>query len=224
MLHVARTTAQLSDSLSRQNDISHYKSMPTPAGSIFLQDHCPPALVESLRADSGLRAFARLPQREHALLLGLAQRSDSRLALAYTHSREIVGQVTLAPVDDWWEGLENTYEIAIEVSTAWRNLGIARQLLTLVFEREPLERHIVLGMGLSWHWDMVGLGIDRFRYRQMVEQLFAPYGFVEYLTSEANIRMDPANILLGRLGSAVDEQAINQFFQCLLKSDILPGF
>ncbi len=149
---------------------------------------------------------------------------DSRLALAYTHSREIVGQVTLAPVDGWWEGLENTYEIAIEVSTAWRNLGIARQLLTLVFEREPLERHIVLGMGLSWHWDMVGLGIDRFRYRQMVEQLFAPYGFVEYLTSEANIRMDPANILLGRLGSAVDEQAINQFFQCLLKSDILPGF
>jgi len=215
MLHVARTTAQLSDSLSRQNDISHYKSMATPAGPIFLQDHCPPALVESLRADSGLRAFARLPQREHALLLGLAQRSDSRLALAYTQSGEIVGQVTLAPVDTWWEGLENTYEIAV---------GIARQLLTLVFEREPLERHIILGMGLSWHWDMEGLGINRFRYRQMVEQLFAPYGFVEYLTSEANIRMDPANILLGRLGSAVDQQTINQFFQCLLKSDTLPGF
>jgi acetoin utilization protein AcuC len=91
MLHVARKTAQLSDSLSRQNDISHYKSMATPAGPIFLQDHCPPALVESLRADSGLRAFARLPQREHALLLGLAQRSDSRLALAYTQSGVIVG-------------------------------------------------------------------------------------------------------------------------------------
>ena len=224
MLHVARKTAQLSDSLSWQNDISHYKSMATPAGPIFLQDHCPPALVESLRADSGLRAFARLPQREHALLLGIAQRSDSRLALAYTHSGEIVGQVTLAPVDAWWEGLENTYEIAVEVSTAWRNLGIARQLLTLVFEREPLEHHIVLGMGLSWHWDMEGLGINRFRYRQVIEQLFASYGFVEYLTSEANIRMDPANILLGRLGSAVDEQTINQFFQCLLKSDTLPGF
>ena len=224
MLHVARKTAQLSDSLSRQNDIPHYKSMATPAGSIFLQDHCSPALVERLKADSGLRAFARLPQREHALLLGLAQRSDSRLALAYTQSGVIVGQVTLAPVDGWWEGLENTYEIAIEVSTAWRNLGIARQLLTLVFEQEPLERHIILGMGLSWHWDMVGLGINRLRYRQMIEQLFAPYGFVEYLTSEANIRMDPANILLGRLGSAVDEQTINQFFQCLLKSDILPGF
>ena len=224
MLHVARTTAQLHDSRSLENDIFHYKSMTTPAGPIFLQDHCPPALVESLRADRGLRAFARLPEREHALLLGLAQRSDCRLALAYTRSREIVGQVTLAPADSWWEGLENTYEIAIEVSTAWRNLGIARQLLTLVFEREPLERHIVLGMGLSWHWDMVGLGIDRFRYRQVIEQLFASYGFVEYLTSEANIRMDPANILLGRLGSAVGQQTINQFFQRLLQSDKLPGF
>jgi GNAT superfamily N-acetyltransferase len=223
MLHVARTTARSHESRSQENDISHYKSMATPAGPIFLQNHCPPALVESLRADSGLRAFARLPEREHALLLGLAQRSDCRLALAYTHRGEIVGQVTLAPADTWWEGLANTYEIAVEVSAAWRNLAIARQLLTLVFEQNPLERHIVLGMGFSWHWDMEGLGINRFRYRQVVEQLFAPYGFVEYLTSEANIRMDPANILLGRLGSAVDQQTINQFFQRLLQSDTLPG-
>jgi hypothetical protein len=223
MLHVARTTARSHESRSQENDISHYKSMATPAGPIFLQDHCPPALVESLRAGSGLRAFARLPEREHALLLGLAQRSDCRLALAYTHRGEIVGQVTLAPADTWWEGLANTYEIAVEVSAAWRNLAIARQLLTLVFEQNPLERHIVLGMGFSWHWDMEGLGINRFRYRQVVEQLFAPYGFVEYLTSEANIRMDPANILLGRLGSAVDQQTINQFFQRLLQSDTLPG-
>jgi GNAT superfamily N-acetyltransferase len=223
MLHLAQTTARSRESRSQENDIPHYKSIATPAGPIFLQDHCPPALVESLRADSGLRAFARLPEREHALLLGLAQRSDSRLALAYTRRGEIVGQVTLAPADTWWEGLANTYEIAVEVSTAWRNLGIARQLLTLVFEREPLEHHIVLGMGLSWHWDMEGLAINRFRYRQVVEQLFAPYGFVEYLTSEANIRMDPANILLGRLGSAVDQQTINQFFQRLLQSATLPG-
>jgi len=224
MLNVAQARAQLHDSSSQHNGISHYKTIATAARPIFLQDHCPPALVESLRADSGLRAFARLPEREHALLLGLAQRSDCRLALAYTHSGEIVGQVTLAPADTRWEGLTNTYEIAVEVSTAWRNLGIARKLLTLVFEREPLERHIVLGMGLSWHWDMEGLGIDPFRYRQVVEQLFAPYGFVEYLTSEPNIRMDPANILLGRLGSAVDQQTVNQFFHRLLQSDTLPGF
>ena len=223
MHQTAHTTVQLHELLTWENVISHDKTLATPAGPVFLQDRCPPALVERLRADSGLRAFARLPEREHTLLLGLARRSDCRLALAYNVTGEIVGQVTLAPADAWWEGIANTYEIAIEVSSGWRQLGIARQLLMLVFEREPLEHLIVLGMGLSWHWDTEELGISRFRYRQLVAQLFESYGFAEYLTSEANIRMDPANILLARLGSAVDQETIRQFFDRLLQSDTLPG-
>ncbi len=223
MLQVACTTIELHELPSRESIISPHKTIATPVGPIYLQHHCPPSLVESLRAESGLRAFARLPEREHALLLGLARRSDSQLALAYTPTGEIVGQVTLAPVDAWWEGLANAYEIAVEVSSGWRKLGIARQLLALVFEQEHLEHHIILGMGLSWHWDTEGLGINRFRYRELVEQLFEPYGFVEYLTSEANIRMDPANILLVRLGRDVDQETLNHFFHRLLQSDTLPG-
>jgi acetoin utilization protein AcuA len=223
MLQAVRTTVELHELPYRESIISPHKTIATPVGQIYLQHRCSPSLVASLRAGSGLRAFARLPEREHALLLGLARRSDSRLALAYTPAGEIVGQVTLAPVDAWWEGLTNAYEIAVEVSSGWRKLGIARQLLALVFEREPLERRIILGMGLSWHWDTEGLGINRFRYRKMVEQLFAPYGFVEYLTSEANIRMDPANILLVRLGRDVDQETLNHFFHRLLQSDTLPG-
>ena len=99
----------------------------------------------------------------------------------------------------------------------------ACQLLTLVFERESLERLIILGLGLSWHWDTEGLRISRFRYRALVEQLFAPYGFVVYMTSEGNISMDPANILLARLGRCVDQETISRFFQLLLQSDTLPG-
>jgi len=223
MLQAARTTVKLHELPYEESVISPHKTIATPVGPIFLQHHCPPSLVENLRASSGLRAFARLPERERALLLGLARRSDSRLALAYTPTGEIVGQVTLAPVDAWWKGLANSYEIAVEVSSAWRKLGIARQLLALVFAQEPLERHIILGMGLSWHWDTEGLGINRFRYRELVAQLFAPYGFVEYLTSEANIRMDPANILMVRLGRDVDQRTLSQFFHRLLQSDTLPG-
>jgi GNAT superfamily N-acetyltransferase len=199
------------------------KSVATAAGTLFLQDRCPPALVEGLTAASGLRAFARKPEREHALLLGLARRPACRLALAYTPGGEIVGQVTLAPAGDWWEGLAQTYEIAVEVSDGWRQLGVARQLLSLVFERERTECSIILGMGLSWHWDTEGLGISSFRYRQLIERLFAAYGFVEYLTAEENIRMDPANILLARLGRAVDEAALGDFFERLLRSEALPG-
>src|SRR5579859_5983883 len=98
----------------------------TAAGNILLQDACGTGLVERLRADSGLRAFARRADREYELLLGLAKRSDCRLALAYTEEGVIVGQVTVAPADSWWEGTSNTCEIAVEVSGGWRRLGIAR--------------------------------------------------------------------------------------------------
>ncbi len=200
-----------------------HKTIATPLGPVFLQDCCPPALVESLRAASGLRAFARLPEREHALLLRLAQRPDCSLALAYTPGGEIIGQVTLAPGEGWWEGLTHTYEVAVEVCTDWRQLGIARRLLTLVLAQGSLEHCIVLGMGLSWHWDTDGLGISRFRYRKLLARLLASYSFVEYLTAEGNICMDPANILLARLGSRVEQVVINKFYERLLQSETLPG-
>src|SRR5947209_20366629 len=69
------------------------------AGSLIIQSFCPPSLVRSLKADRGLHAFARLPEREHQLLLGIAERTDCALTLAYTPTGESVGQVTLAPAD-----------------------------------------------------------------------------------------------------------------------------
>ena len=57
----------------------------------------------------------------------------------------------------------------------------------------------------------------------MIERLFAHYGFTEYLTSEENIRMDPANIFLARLGHRVTTATISQFYDRLLQSGTLPG-
>jgi len=75
---------------------------------------------------------------------------------------------------------------------------------------------IIFALGLSWHWDTEGLGINRFQYRKLIERLFATYGFVGYLTSEPNITMDPTNIFLARIGSRVDLQTINQFYNRML--------
>jgi acetoin utilization protein AcuA len=102
-------------------------------------------------------------------------------------------------------------------------LGIAHRLLSLALEFEPMEEFLLVGLGLSWHWDYAGLGITRFHYREMIGRLFAAHGFSEYLTSEPNIRMDPANILVARLGSRLAEESMNCFFQRLLESDTLPG-
>jgi GNAT superfamily N-acetyltransferase len=203
--------------------ISRVKTYKTAAGPLFLRSCCSPSFVEGLKADEGLRAFARLPEREHQLLLSIAQHPENRLTLAYNASGNIVGQVSLAPLDHWWQDIGNAYEIAVEVSSSWRKLGIAHHLLTFALEFESVEEYLIVGLGFSWHWDYEGLGMPRFHYREMLARLFAAHGFAEYLTSEPNIRMDPANILVARLGSRIDGESMNRFFQRLLWSETLPG-
>src|SRR5690348_2001216 len=88
--------------------ISHEKIYKAPSGTLFLRNCCSPSLVKELKADEGLRAFARLPEREHELLLSIAQQPESRLTLAYTTSGTIVGQVSLVPLDSWWHGVGNS--------------------------------------------------------------------------------------------------------------------
>src|SRR6266700_8297990 len=211
------------DEISGNTRNSLVKTYKTPAGRLFLRSSCSPAFIEGLKADEGLRAFARLPEREHQLLLSLAGQPENRLTLAYTATGTIVGQVTLASLDRWWQDIGNAYEIAVEVSAGWRKQGLARHLLSLALEFESLEEYLILGLGLSWHWDYAGLGITPFHYRELIARLFAAHGFSEYLTSEPNIRMDPANILVARLGSLLAEENINGFFQQLLWSETLPG-
>ena len=203
--------------------LSGLRTYETAAGVVFLQCNSSPALIESLQADEGLCAFARLPEREHLLLLSIARQAENRLTIAYSPSGKIVGQATLAPLDDWWQGIGNAYEIAVEVSPRWRNLGLAHQLLSCALEMKSLEEYLIVGLGLSWHWDYAGMGMSRFAYREMIARLFAAYGFVEYLTSEPNIRMDPANVLLARLGRRLAEESVMKFFERLLASDTLPG-
>ncbi|GLV60293.1 hypothetical protein KDH_71130 [Dictyobacter sp. S3.2.2.5] len=209
--------------LCAENAVPRKRTLETATATLFLQDFCTAPFVESLRPDAGLRAFTHRPELEHQLLGKISQRADSILTLAYTRQGVIVGQVTLTPADDYWQGLANTYEIAIEVSAGWRKLGIALQLLKLVFELHCLDELIILGMGFSWHWDTDSLGLTRFAYRAVIERLFARYGFAEYLTAEQNIRMDPANIFLARIGRHVAAANLSQFYNRLLHTDTLLG-
>jgi len=203
------------DLLQRSAACPRRSTFETAARSLILHSFCPPSLVTSLKADRGLHAFTHVPEREHQLLLGIAERPDCALTLAYTPNGEIVGQVTLAPADAWWQGVANTYEIAIEVSTHWRRLGIARQLLSLALEFDAVEEMILVAVGLSWHWDLKGSGLSPFRYRSLVAHVLEPYHFFEGLTDEPNVGMDPANILLVRIGKDVEREVMDQLFQRL---------
>lgn len=196
----------------------------TPAGPLFLQDHCPASFIGRLRAESGLHAFTRRPESEHQLLLTIAKQCASKLTLAFTPALEIVGQVSLVPADGWWQDLQQVFEIGIEVSSSWRRLGIARQLMVRALSDEAVEDVIILGQGLSWHWDVEHLSLQPFQYRAFLARTASAYGFHEYLTSEPNVNDDLANILLARIGKHVTQQSINQFAFRLLQSDSLPGF
>ena len=210
MIENKETQGTLERSPERSTTLSQCRTIETPAGPLMLQTGCSPSLVKSLSVDRELHAFMRVPEREHALFLSIAERQDSMLTLAYTPGGEIVGQVTLAPCDLCGGRLATTYEIAIEVSTPWRRLGIARQMLSCALELEALEELILLAIGLVWHWDTEGVGLPAFEYRRLIMRLFTPHGFKEYLTTEPNICMDLANILLARIGRRVDLQAVGQ--------------
>ncbi len=197
---------------------SRSKILATRKGQLLLRDFCPPSLVERLRADSGLKAFARLPEREKQLLVGISRNPDCVLTLAHTPTGEIVGQVTIAPADAWWEGIDNIYEVAIEVSSNWRGLGIARDLLAFALELDALEDMILFAIGLSWHWDTEDLDLSPYRYRELIARLFASQGFAEYQTTEPNVIMEPANILLARVGKRVDQRVASQFYRRVLSS------
>lgn len=202
---------------------SRVKTYKTAAGPLFLRSCCSPSFVEGLKVDEGLHAFARLPEREHQLLFSIAQQPENRLTLAYNASGAIVGEVSLTPLDQWWRDIGNAYEIAVEVSSSWRKLGIAHHLLSFALEFEAVEEYLIVGLGLCWHWDYEGLGVSRFHYREMLVRLFAAHGFAEYQTSEPNILMDPANILVARLGSRIDGESMSRFFQRLFQSETFPG-
>ncbi len=202
--------------MNKDASSSRMKTLDTAAGPVLLRDFCPPSLVERLRPDSGLHAFARLPEREHHLLLDIAKSPDCALTLAHTPAGEIIGQVTIAPADEWWEGIENLYEVAIEVSSNWRGHSIARNMLAFALELDALEDMIFFAIGLSWHWDAEDLGISLYRYRELIAHLFATQGFIEYPTTEPNVSMEPANVLMARIGNRVDKRVANQFLSRML--------
>lgn len=183
--------------------------------SLILQTACSPWLVEELETDRGLQVFSRLPEREHQRLLDIARRPENVLSLASTPSGLIVGQVTLAPLHGWAGKPPHAYEIAVEVSSSWRREGIARRLLTLVLQTEGIEDLILVGFGLCWHWDIVGLGLTRATYRSMLITFLASYGFVDCPTNEENMRLDPSNVLLARIGTHVSPEMIIQFYNSL---------
>jgi len=158
-----------------------------------------------------LRSFARRADREQELLKRIASRPDSELIVAHTPEGLLVGQVSICAADEWWEGIPNLYEVAIEVSANWRKLGLANALVTFALEPDYFEDVILFALGYAWHWDLDETKMGSMRYGAMIRSLFQRVGFEQMYATEPNLQMDPANIFLARIGKRVDPAVQAQF-------------
>ncbi len=187
------------------------QTLETPRGTILLRDWCPPSLVERLRPDEGLQSFARRADREQALLKRIAARPDAELVVAHTPDGLLIGQVSICAADGWWEGIHDLYEVAIEVSANWRQLGVASALLRFALEPSYFDEVILFALGYAWHWDLEQTGLGSMRYGAMIRGLLQKVGFEQMYAAEPNLHMDPANIFLARIGAKANPEAVAQF-------------
>jgi hypothetical protein len=100
--------------------------------------------------------------------------------------------------------------LSIETSRDWGRIGLACGLLDFTIQASWIEHLILLAMGLDWHWDLQGAGVDAPGYREVLRSLLEPAGFRPVRTSEPNITMHTSNLLLVRVGTlvSVERQAV----------------
>jgi acetoin utilization protein AcuA len=84
-------------------------------------------------------------------------------------------------------------------------------LLQFALEPDYFEDVILFALGFAWHWDLEGLGMSSMTYAQMIRRLFEQVGFEKMAANEPNLRLDPANIFLARIGGNVSLGIAAQF-------------
>lgn len=205
---------------SRTVDIS------TAKGVVHIRTHCTPDFVDSLELDGGLGVFPhyRSIVRDKKSMENIAGLSGANLVLACDDEGKIIGYIAFAdpsPLERWGKnGDELLYELgAIEVSKNWRRFGIARKMVEIAVDDEELEDRIVLLTGFSWHWDLEGTGLSKAGYRRMLMHIFEPFGFRHFYTTEPNINLDSANMLMARIGSRVSVEDEERFYDVLFAGD-----
>ncbi|MBI2761637.1 MAG: hypothetical protein HYX51_09460 [Chloroflexi bacterium] len=196
----------------------------TARGRLYLRDRCPASVVARMRVAEGMQAFARGAEREHALLERIAAQPENDLVIAHTPEGEIVGEVSLAPGDGRWFGLDGLYEAAIEVAPDRRHVGLGEMLLRFTFERPFVERLIVIAFGLSWHWDLAREGLSAWEYRDRLTHLFKTVGFEVYSTDDPEVLSAEANVLVARVGREAPHALYDEFSRRLRSEQMWRGF
>jgi len=201
--------------------------MATARGMLTLVDDCTTADLAPLAMDAGFTGYSRynpiISKKES--LVAAAGASDTTVVVATTDAGRIVGFALLEPAgpEDRWSRLPGRLmkEVSVvEVSRAWRSLGVSKAMLARLMEGAAVEDHILYMVGYSWTWDLEGTGLAAIDYRTMMINLFKTFGFKVFQTNEPNVMLRPENLFMARIGSRVSEQRFKQFRLVLFNLDL----
>lgn len=172
----------------------------------------PEDMVRRLRLREGAKGLLRATAMPGAHLV-VAER-DGTLA----------GMVLVVPPDQgerWGKaGLGNLFEIVtLDVARPWREMGVARALLRAALSGPEWEGRIVIAALDATQWDVEAAGLSRRQYRDLLMRLLREVGLVEYATDDPDIRSDPLNALLVRVGDRVTRDSYLRFSALLFERE-----
>lgn len=141
---------------------------------------------------------------------------EGSVTIAHLDNTTIVGFSALDYPDSkerWaYLGQKAVMELkAVEVSRQVRHHGIAKHLLSHLFNDPELELKIIYLSAYSWTWDLKYSRLSLQSYRNMLMNLYRDFGFKEYPTNEPNVCLKPENIFMARIGKKVSQKIREDF-------------
>jgi acetoin utilization protein AcuA len=183
---------------------------------------CSPEFLRNLTLEEGIGRFARYRSIISGIktLETVAALPDANVTVALSPAGQIIGYVECSypdVVEGWRDNDDGLcYELgAIEVSRNWRCLGLARAMTALILADLFIETKVFFLTGYCWHWDLDQANLSAYAYRNMLVRLFRPFGFRVYLTTNPEITMSSANVLMARTGGHVTTAQVERFQKML---------
>lgn len=192
------------------------KEIQTPGGTLMIEGPIEPEQLSQYEFHEGLVAF-RQPDQQLEALIEIAGLPEGRIIIA-RNGGTIIGYVTFLypdPLERWSEAnLENLIELgAIEVAPDYRGARVGQTMLHVSMMDDQMEDYITITTEYYWHWDLKGTGLNVWEYRKIMEKMMGSGGLVWYATDDPEISSHPANCLMVRIGSRVDQESIQKFDQ-----------
>lgn len=188
----------------------------TKHGTVIVEGPVPSEEIADLIFHDDLVAF-RSPDLQHKAIIEIAKLPEGRIIIV-RNENTIVGYCTFLypdPLERWSKGkMENLIELgAIEIIPKFRGTGIGKTLLRVSMMDDAMEDYITITTEYYWHWDLKGTGLNVWEYRKVMEKMMQAGGLEYFATDDPEISSHPANCLMAKIGSRVNNESIQQFDQ-----------